>query len=485
MDRIIFGIVFLMFAGAAVAGDYDTWHQDHDKASPIWVLPKSTAPENMLWTKPGLPGDLESKRFFSPDSCRGCHTALYDQWKGSMMANAWKDPVFLSVYKSYIRDAKSSSEKAEVAMCSRCHTPSAYLGNNMGRYLEGELLEVDTRGVSCDICHTVEASAGVGNGAFILHPGDASEGNYGTKYGPRTDSVSPVHKSQYSELHTRAELCGMCHDVGHAHNIMPIENTYSEWRTSPYNTGNPKTSTHCQDCHMKQSPDHAATGSTDLLNTPGFSAPEMLGGKKREHVWQHYFIGGNFVVTTLLGNTQAARMAQDRLEHALTVEVIEDGKSLKKGDLNKIKIKVVNSGAGHYLPTGLTYVRELWLNLTVKDADGKPLFESGSLDAKGNIDPDAVVYKTILGEGGKERRPTFFLPNAVQVLHDKRIRPKGFSVEDYSFFIPAETKGPLKVVVEAKYRSAPQFLINELLGKDAPVLPVFTMGKAEREINVN
>ena len=25
-------------------------------------------------------------------SCSGCHTGLYDQWNGSMMANAWRDP---------------------------------------------------------------------------------------------------------------------------------------------------------------------------------------------------------------------------------------------------------------------------------------------------------------------------------------------------------------------------------------------------------
>ena len=25
-------------------------------------------------------------------SCDGCHTGLYDEWNGSMMANAWRDP---------------------------------------------------------------------------------------------------------------------------------------------------------------------------------------------------------------------------------------------------------------------------------------------------------------------------------------------------------------------------------------------------------
>jgi hypothetical protein len=476
-------VLFVMLAPfSAHAAGFETWHEHHDKATPIWVLPKATAPENMRWTKAQMPGDVESKRFSAPEVCRGCHSAIYDQWKGSMMANAWTDPVYIAVYKKYIADARTETEKSEVAMCSRCHTPSGYLENNMGRYFKGELSETDKRGVSCDICHSVEASAGTGNGSFILNPGDASKGDFGTKFGPRNDSVSPIHATKYSELHTRGDFCGICHDVGHAHNLMAIENTYTEWRRSPYYTGDPKTSTHCQDCHMRQNPTHPATGSTTLPDSPGFAALESLGAKKRSHVWQHYFIGGNFVVTTLLGNQEAARMAQDRLEHALTIEVLDQGNALKKDRTERLRIKVINSGAGHYLPTGLTFVREMWIHLKVEDADRNIVFESGRLDEKGNIEPNAVVYKTVLGDGGKERKPTFFLPAAFQVLSDKRIPPKGYAVEEFYLAIPPDAKGPLAVHADVNYRSAPQSLIDELLGKDAPVLPVFTMGKTEKTI---
>ena len=484
MRRALIAFLFVLFPCLSMAAGYETWHHQHESASPLWVLPKATAPENMLWTRPALPGDLNSERFFGPEACGGCHIDIINQWKGSMMANAWNDPIFISVYKSYIKDAKTEAEKAEVAMCSRCHTPSGYSGNQMGRYFEGELPATDKNGVFCDVCHSVQASAGVGNGAFILSPGDASKGEFGTKYGPRKDSVSPAHKTHYSELHTRSELCGMCHDVGHAHNIMPIENTYTEWRTSPYNTGDPKTSTHCQDCHMRQNPEHVATGSTDLPDTPGYAAPAFLGSKKRDHIWQHYFIGGNFVVTSLLGNEQAAKMARDRLEHALTVEIFDDGKPLQRGKSNPLRVKVINSGAGHYLPTGLTYVREMWIHLKVTDAGGKILFESGFLNDKGDIEPTAVVYKTVLGEGGKERKPTFFLPAAVQVLHDKRIRPKGYSTEDFVFFLPADARGKVKIEAAVKYRSAPRSLVNAMLGKEAPVLPVFVMGRAEKTAGI-
>jgi hypothetical protein len=295
--------------------------------------------------------------------------------------------------------------------------------------------------------------------------------------------TAPFHDTKYSDLHTRSELCGMCHDVAHAHNIMPIENTYTEWRTSPYNTGDPETSTHCQDCHMRQTPAVAGTGITDLPDSPGFAAAEEMGGKKRDHVWQHWFIGGNATVPELLGNPKWAQMARDRLSKAVTV-AIQDVGTVKPGGIVRFNVRVDNVGAGHYLPTGLTYVRQMWLHVEIEDGNDKKIYESGALDKDGNIEPGAVIYKTVLGEGGKERKPTFFLPVAVQVLSDKRIRPKGYSIEPYAFYIPNDLKGNMEIEVTVRYRSAPQFLINELLGEKAPELPVFDMAAARQTIKV-
>lgn len=271
--------LFLFAATSALAEDYSGWADEHPKASPIWVLPKATAPANMYWTVPDMPGSHKAAQFNPPQVCSGCHEDIYNQWKGSMMANAWTDPVFQAVYFEYVKKAKTGHEKSEVAMCSRCHTPIGYLANDLDRYrADKKLPAIEAAGVQCDLCHSVSGSAGMGNGAFIIETGDGSPG---IKYGPFKDASSTFHKTQYSELHTRAEFCGMCHDVNHAHNIMAIENTYSEWRTGPYNTGDPETTVTCQDCHMRQTPEYPSTGSTIRPNVPGYAAPEAMGGKKR------------------------------------------------------------------------------------------------------------------------------------------------------------------------------------------------------------
>jgi hypothetical protein len=477
---VSFGL-FLIFVTSQAAGtevDYSAWHKGHGKASPVWTLPKVHAPSNMAWDVPSMPGQVRKDRFFAPEVCGGCHQEIYRQWKGSMMANAWSDPVFIAVYRSYLERSKSDEEKEETAMCSRCHTPIGYLADSKGRYLTGELSDVEKAGISCDVCHSVSKSAGVGNGAFIVEQAKGS-----IKFGPRHDSVSPFHQNQYSELHTRSEFCGMCHDVVHAHNFMTIENTYTEWRSGPYNTGDPKTSTHCQDCHMRQKPGLAATGTTELPDSPGVAAPEAMGAKARSHIWQHWFIGGNATVPEILGNPVWAQMARERLSKAVAVS-IQPSSPARPGDLLRFGVRVDNVGAGHYLPTGITYVRQMWLHVTARDGDGKVLFESGALDKDGNIDPDAVIYRTVLGEGGKERKPTFFLPAAVQILSDKRIQPKGYSVESYAFLLPKELKGEIEIETVVRYRSAPQYLINDLLGKDAPVLPIFDMSKAKQRVDI-
>jgi len=479
---IIALVTLVLLPKASPADDYSTWAKDHPKASPIWVLPKATAPSNMVWTVPDMPGSHSAGNFYYPSVCEGCHRDIYNQWKGSMMAHAWVDPVFQSVYFKYVKESKTDSEKGEVAMCSRCHTPVGYTANDMGRYT-GNLKDVEGAGVFCDVCHSVAQSAGIGNGAFILKPGDASSGVPGVKYGPFKDAVSPFHGTQYSELHTRSEMCGMCHDVNHAHNYMAIENTYSEWRTGPYNTGDPKTTVTCEDCHMRQTPEYPATGSTERPDIPGYAAPKEIGAKERSHIWQHNFVGGNLAVTAILGEHPHAKMAQDRLAHSVTVEFTGAEKAVP-GSIYTMPVKVTNSGAGHYLPTGLTFVREMWLDVSVSDSSGRVVYRSGDMDEAGNIKPGAVIYRSVLGKEGRAMKPTLFLPEATQVLSDHRIRPQGFDMEEFTFTVPPDAKGPLKFRAVVRYRSAPQALVNDLLGKDAPTLPVFDMGTAEGTIDM-
>ena len=57
----------------------------------------------------------------------------------------------------------------------------------------------------------------------------------------------------------------------------------------------------------------------------------------------------------------------------------------RKGALAEIKVRVKNVRAGHNLPTSLTNVREMWLEVTAKDAAGAIVLKSGGFDKPGTL----------------------------------------------------------------------------------------------------
>lgn len=472
---LLFAFIMLLPSATAIA---QTLHPEN--WSPTWINPSWERPANMVADGPiSLPGDLTVEGLEATGICGGCHNALLEQWKGSMHANALIDPVFQAATKLFLSEVTAEGDREEALACVRCHTPFGHLSTiaeTTAADYDAAAETLGTRsGIFCDFCHSVKSSAGVGNAPFLV---DAAQGDaQKIKQGPRSDAVSPYHETAFSDLHTKSEFCGMCHDVSHTLNGMPIERTYTEWRDGPYNTGDPATTVYCQDCHMRQRPGVPATGSTSRLDNPGKSA---VGGKERDHVYTHYIVGANAAVPSLLGvGEDNVAIASENLQHCATIEITAPSFPLVWQDAD-IQVKVTNVGAGHYLPTGLSEVRELWLEIQVKDTLGRTIFRSGGVDWQGDLEPQTRLFTIKMAD--KEGNPTVNVAKADRIVQDNRIPPKGYRTEHYSFFVPLS--GILGYTVEARlrYRSAPQSLINSLLGNAAVTLPIIDMASALAEI---
>lgn len=396
---------------------------------------------------------IEPSDFSKPEVCSGCHSEIYSQWNGSLHSFAHKDPV----YQKLFLIASMETNREFDSFCSKCHAPIANVLGEVPTYDNYVVSEVAGSGVSCDFCHTVNASSGIGNGAFISNPGKV-------KYGPLNDSFSAFHETAYSELHTKAEFCGMCHDVYHPFNGLPLETTYTEWKEGPYNETTP-----CQHCHM-------TPGVTEFKQNPGRAA---TGGPVRDHVSTHYFVGGNALLTELKGSEEHEKRAKQRLQSAAKVEIL---KVETVNETVNLKVKVTNVGAGHKLPTGLTEARVIWLDVDVKDSEGNQVFRSGERDEGGYIDHDAVTYHTVLGD--KDGNPTEKVWFAERILSDNRIPPKGYSIENYSFEIPGNAKGPLGVDVRLNYISASQELLDILFEEGEIISPAIEMTSATTTIEI-
>jgi mono/diheme cytochrome c family protein len=410
------------------------------------------------------------EQFIEPEVCESCHSEIFQQWSGSMHSKAFVDPLWRAATKLFFKEAETTGEILEMKACVKCHTPLGFRSYLISSPADDydKLADLPAQGIFCNWCHNISKVKHLGDAGYEVEPG-GGEDDPSTMLGPFKDSDSPFHPTKYSELHTRSEFCGLCHNVSHAENKLPIEQTYNEWQNSPYNTGDPDTTINCQDCHMRQRPGIPSTGKTERPDNPGRACDD---GPEREHIWTHYFVGANAVVTKLLGSDTNAKMAVERLKNAADMELIKDS-SYNKNTLSFIKVKVINSGAGHYLPTGLTEVRQMWLDVKIIDAKGKVLLRSGGLDNKGRIDENAVKYYTQLGNDKGE--PVLNPALADRVLYDYRIPPKGYVIEKFAFYIPENAVSPLNIDVALKYRSASQPLADTLLGDKTIEIPIIDM----------
>ncbi len=415
-------------------------------------------------------------QFIEPSVCAECHSEIYEQWNGSMHSKAFIDPVWRAASILFFKEAVTREEILEMKACVKCHTPLGFRSYSITSPGDDydRLAELPAQGIFCNWCHNINEVKHIGDAKYEVAPG-GGEDDPSTMLGPFKDSNSDFHPTKYSELHTKSEFCGLCHNVSHAANRLPIEQTYDEWKNSPYNTGDPVTTVNCQDCHMRQRPGIPATGKTRRPDNPGKACDS---GPDREHIWTHYFVGANAIVTKILGSEVHSRMAVERLKNAADLELIKSDSYRKNGSY-LLKVKVINSGAGHYLPTGLTEVRQMWLDVKITDARGKTIIRSGGLDENGKIDEDAVMYHTRLGNVNGE---VLNIAKADRILFDHRIPPKGYAIERYAFHIPSDAVSPLRVAVSLKYRSISQSLIRTLLGDKAPEIPVIDMVSIEDEI---
>lgn len=413
---------------------------------------------------------IRVEQFIEPSLCGECHSEIYKQWSGSMHSKAFVDPLWQAATKLFFKEATKSGEILEMKACVKCHTPLGFRSYSITSPEDDydKLAELPAQGIFCNWCHNISEIKHIGDAGYEVEPG-GGEDDPSTMLGPRKDASSAFHPTKYSELHTKSEFCGLCHNVSHVENKLPIEATYDEWKNSPYNTGNPETTVNCQDCHMRQRPGIPATGKTERPDNPGKAADN---GPDREHTWTHYFVGGNAIITKILGSEVNSRMAVERLQNAADLEIIKSG-FYKKNGLSYIKVKVINSGAGHYLPTGITEIRQMWLDVKITDSRGKIILRSGSLDKNGRIDENAVLYYTQLGN--EKGEPVLNVALADRILYDYRIPPKGYVIERYAFIIPSDAVSPLKVEATLKYRSVSQSLAKTLLGDSVPEIPVVNM----------
>jgi len=438
---------------------------------------------------------LDANVIFPSQACVSCH-ANYDEnvepgaWKGTMMSNAGRDPLFYACLAVAEQDAPASGD-----LCIRCHAPVGWLGGHSVPTDGSRLTSDDRDGVNCALCHRMvdpiyqpgvspDADQAILGGMLPAHrPTSRSNGQYvidpdvNIRRGPFSDAAAP-HPFLESDFHRRSDLCATCHDVSNpvflrvagadyapgpldqrtdslsVHGVMPIERTFSEWQNSAYPAGvfsaefggnqpNGIVSA-CQDCHE---PDVTGQGC-DPQRFP--NAPQ------RSNLPFHDMTGGNaWMPAALIGlsdfypgeidsaaQRRVAQRATNMLRKAATMELSQ---ALPLDDANGhlLQVKITNH-AGHKLPTGYPEGRRMWLEVRARDASGAIVYHSGAYDpasATLTRDSAAVIYEKHLGlspawaaQLGLPAGPSFHFVLNDTIYKDNRIPPLGFTNAAFESF---------------------------------------------------
>lgn len=434
--KLVFVSVLLMLCAVVVTGLF------HKTAtSEPLPAPAAKAAAQTVMFQPGA--------FQNPSGCGFCHEGIYNAWAGSLHAHAWVDKLFQADYQLASRETGGATD----GFCGECHAPVAFRVGQLPP-ADGSMFDkISKRGVSCDFCHTVSEVVEPFNVRNISSPGPV-------KRGPRGDSVSPAHETMFSETHVDAKFCGACHNVRHPTSGVTIIDTYDSWLASPYAAAGIR----CQDCHMTPGP--------GVGRNPGRSS--VIGAaKQREHVATHYFVGGSSWMFSKLGFPEHARKAEENLKAAARLDLA--GQPTESG--LELAVSVTNVGAGHTIPTGVTYIRDMWLEVTVTNDQGDIVFRSGHPDAQNRIDPTAAFWrKRFIDAAGNETSKSWL---AEGIGYDRRIPPKGTDTETYKITAAGQS---FEATVRLLYRSTSQETVDVHFPGQGLQVPSVEMARAQISI---
>jgi len=313
-----------------------------------------------------------------PASCQECHGDVVDQWNRSTMShtnrNIWVDklyngtdatappgpppdpnhPPFFAFLARHNPDAAHPIRYGE---CANCHQPTYVAANPTNtdfNLYEGQ----DSHGITCDFCHRiadvdvspdgirrpnlVPGESGAPPKTTMLRTPDAP----GLIFGPLDDVTFPggtEMRAAHAEITRSSRLCAACHEDSTdprdpAGNFLGTydgpasQMTYTEWAQSSY----AQQGIECVDCHMPPSGADRFCSRSSNVRDPS-------------QVRSHTFEG-----TTL-----------EFLQRAVTLATTATVES----DQVTVDVSVTNSGAGHWLPTGVT-LRNIVLLVDAIDRSG-------------------------------------------------------------------------------------------------------------------
>lgn len=414
---------------------------------------------------------------FPPASyCANCHADVHDQWRQSAHANSFREPFYLRNVEMLISAKGIESSRH----CEGCHNPIALFSGalNTGSKLARTF---DDDGVTCMVCHSIERIQNTsGTGSYVMGVPAVMVKQDGTPI-PGEAPFSEIMARP--DLHRRAvmrdfyrtpEFCAACHKAAVPQSLNDYRwlrafTVYDEWQGSSWSTQslapfyNKESASTCQSCHM---PPEVALHDYARKD-----------GTVRSHRW----IGANTAIPVFYGYNEQLQKTKAFLKDAVTIDIFAISKNggpliapverksfdLAPGDVVTADLVLQNSRIGHSLVPEQRDFYQSWVEFEVRDAAGKEIYHSGSLDQKGLLDPEAHTYTNRLVTADGKLVDLHQVWDTRIKAYDNTIMPGRSDLVRYRFQIPSGARSPISLTARLNYRRFRKQYTNFVLRNQA------------------
>ncbi len=288
------------------------------------------------------------KVFIRSEECKQCHVRHYEEWKGAreqtpdlktfgrvdaalLHGTSLESPVFRTILGLWVQTNPTPEEHSR---CLSCHVPAATVFPQHAEKMTARILTgaPSVEGIGCASCHLIHAVEQTPNPppTFRIKPGPVF-------YGPFADpEENLVHQAAQAPVFREVAFCAACH-------FDKVKDV-----TQKELPGEILAGMVCQDCHMEPS-----TGSSTSRR-----------GAITRAIGRHWFRG-------VVG---AGTMLRNRNLQAEWTPRIDIDAKYAGGVLEGIALVKIGS-LPHSFPDGDPVLKQFFLIVTAKDAQGRVLAE--------------------------------------------------------------------------------------------------------------
>jgi tetratricopeptide (TPR) repeat protein len=473
----------------------------------------------------GVKGPKEGKAYFYPseavtanakfipartlmmdDYCLKCHQDAYAGWFHSAHHfSSFNNKAYLTSVRETRQVALKADNSTQAARwCAGCHDPVPFFSGEFDDPNYDDVRNPTSQaGITCTVCHMItNVNNTRGNAAYTIE--EPEHYPFAFSDDPILQWVNQTLVKAKPEMHKKTflkpviktvEFCSTCHKVGlpigvtkykdfvrgqNHHDPFLLSGVSGHGAQSFYYPDVAKST--CVECHMELKP------STD------FGARDFDGKGGRE-IHDHFFLGANTGLATLLGDHASsdrhAKFLSDKKVRvdifALRADGVIEGKlvgpirpetpRLAPGGKYLVDVVVRTLGIGHLFSQGTADSNEIWVELLASSHD-RVIGHSGAIGPDGQVDPYShFINIYMLDRKGRRidrRNPQdIFVP-----LYNKQIPPGAGQVVHFALELPKDERGPISLEARVNYRKFDRTYFDYIFGKGkGPTLPVVVMAR--------